>query len=570
MDISGVLTIIGLAVAVYTVLPQERQKELVLRVRALDKLIIGGVFAAVHILLYFEYLRPYIGLPEWKRTTFGEAGLFPQDLSYLLVLLASFVLGWRLMHFRLRAGNLRAFGAFVNEAIARKEFPALATILEEQLDRLVQISERHYFVARIRRMFEPDEFLDFIEKRKRFSFPPWLKWVANILPDSETNKGLADQAIRVALSNKSFVHWCSENRPYLVLPVLQLGRLTGEAFVDLFFQVQLGDPTSILYAELKNNQNLSSSHRYEFPSGNRLLFHTVGQPKEAERVQIWRPIGEKMILVLSELRKRPEADDYNLPLEDYADTGRWESPLSMGILFFDLMVSEAIYKGIQWHMWLYYMTHVTDRICANFAPHASADPTREFPTKYSYVLYEISSVLRDWISIVDELPVDQPNSILRSTLPDNENGNPIKSSMIAFAQHVHSVLMCQRIPERFKSDLAEQAFNKYIDLLKLRRGPQYAEAFLNVLLLGGTYERKEDPTYLGTLIAAALDWEPALFNDDGARPLLAALVAAFEEKHGREALRNYVAFTSNQTGITLLRDGGGRMDVILSAGTQAE
>lgn len=563
MDINGVLTIIGLAVAVYTVLPQERQKELVLRVQPLDKLMIGGVFAAVHVLLYFEYLRPYLRLPGWGETILGRAGLSAQDLSYLIVLFVSFVLVWRLMHFRLKAGNLKALGAFVDEAIARKEFSALATILEEQLDCLVRISEKHFLSARIRRMFEPDGFLDFIENRKHFAFPAWLRWVTKIFPDSEANKVLADQVIRVALSNKSFIRWCSENRPYLVLPILRLGRLTGESFVELFFQMQLGDPTSILYSELKNNQNLSAAHRYEFPSGNRLLFNTVGQPKEAERVQIWRPIGEKMLSTLSELRKRPKADEYNLPLEDYADNGRWESPLSMGIFFFDLMVSEAIYQGVQWHMWLYYMSHVTDRICANYVPDESADLTREFPTKYSYVLYEISSALRDWISIVEELPEDQPNAILRSVVPNHENGNPIKSSMIAFAQHVRSVLTCPRIPERFKVELAEQAFRTYVDLLKLRRGPQYAEAFLNVLLLGGNYERGEDSIFLGTLVAASVDWDPVLFNDDGARLLLPALIRAFERKHGREALSNHIAFTDNATGITILRDGGGRLDVNL-------
>lgn len=568
MDISGVLTIIGLAVAVYTVLPQERQKELVLRVQPIDKLMIGGVFAAVHALLYFEYLRPYLGLPEWKETVLGRAGLSAPDLSYLLVLLASLILVWRLMHFRLKPGNVKALSAFVDEAIARKEFSALATVLEEQLDCLVRISERRFLSARVRRMFEPDVFLDFIEKRKRFAFPARLRWVARLLPDSEGSKTLADQVIRVALSNKSFIKWCSENRPYLVLPILKLGRLTGESFVELFFQMQLGDPTSILYSELKNNQNLSSAHRYQFPSGNRLLFHTAGQPREAERVQIWRPIGEKMISTLSELRKRPEADEYNLPLEDYADSGRWESPLSMGVFFFDLMVSEAIYQGVEWHMWLYYMTHVTDRICANYAADASADLTREFPTKYSYVLYEISSALRDWISIIEELPENQPNAVLRSIVPDHENGNPIKSSMIAFAQHVHSVLACPKIPERLKLELAQQAFAQYIDLLKLRRGPQYAEAFLNTLLIGGTYERKEGPAYLGTLVVAAVDWDPILFNDDGARPLLASLIAAFERKHGLEALGDYVAYTNNATGITILRDGGGRLDVELGAGAR--
>lgn len=565
MDVTGILTIIALAVAVYTVLPRERQKELVLRIQTVDKLLIGGMFAAVHFLLYYSFLRPFLSLPEWDATALGKAGLKPQDLGYWIVLLGSLLLVWRLLRFTLKSSNVKAFAAFVDESLARKEFSTLATLLEEHLEDLVGISEGKFLSARLRLAFEEDTFLDFVEKRKRFRFPSSMHWIAMFLPNSKDKTAFADQAIRVSLSNKSFIKWCSENRPYLVLPILRLGRLTGESFVEQFFEMQLGDPTSVLYSELKNNQNLSSGHRYWFPPANRIIFNTAGRPMEAKRTQIWRPIGEKMISVLSDLAKHPETDEYNRSLEDYMDVGRWESPLSMGLFFFDLMVSEAIYQGIEWHMWLYYLSHVTDRICENFAPHAGVELTSEFPTKYSYVLYEISSALRDWILIVEELPVEQPNAVLRSTAPNHENGNPIKSSIIAFAQHIHSVLTCPKVPEGFKSDLAAQAFQLHLDLQKLHRGPQYAEAFLNCLVLGGTYDRHGDTAYLGTLVTAAVDWRPILSNDDGTRFLMAGLIKGFEAQHGRSALRNHIEFTDNATGITVLRDGGGQLDIDLNA-----
>ncbi len=566
VDTNGLLTIIALVLAVYAILPKERQRELVLRFRTFDLLLAVTGLVITHALQYYSFLRKILPLGEWKDTEFAAYSLSEQSLSYLIILLVSLILILRMSRFRLRPSGLAAFKNLVDAEIGGKDFSSLATVVEDHIKALVDISRGRFFRSNFHRLLGPPSFFDSIENRKRLNVPRQLRWIVDFVPSGKAAESLASQILTTILSNKPFAVWCSENRPYVALSILKLEASIGGPFIENFFQAQLGDSSSVLYSELKNNQNMARGHRYQFPESNRILSQVLGDPAEAERVQIWRPIGEKMIAYLSELGKHPEQDDYNLPLEDYMDNQRYESPLSAGIFFFDLMVSEAIHKGIKWHMWLYYMTHVTDRICDNYSPRSEKiDLTREFPTKYSFVLYEITRALRSWISTLEELPVVQQNINLASTAADHENGNPIKSSMIALGQHIHSVITCARIPIRFKNDLAEQAFSQYVELNKMQNGGRYAEAFLAILLVGGTYEHENDAPYLGALIAAAIDWDDVLFNENGARELLKSLVSEFQRRYDRERLRDYVDFENTANGIRILRDGGGKIDIEIVA-----
>lgn len=61
-----------------------------------------------------------------------------------------------------------------------------------------------------------------------------------------------------------------------------------------------------------------------------------------------------MIEEFDRLAREPIGDPYNRGVgQDFEDRDRWELPLCAGLHYFDLMVSEALYQGVQWHMWLF-------------------------------------------------------------------------------------------------------------------------------------------------------------------------------------------------------------------------
>jgi hypothetical protein len=84
---------------------------------------------------------------------------------------------------------------------------------------------------------------------------------------------------------------------------------------------------------------------------------------------------------------------------------------------------------------------------------------REFPTRYSFLLYEAFSAMRDWPEAVTEVPADQKSVILRSTRNDHENGNIPKSAVLALGESVRFVLESPTIADSQKQTFVNMIFN---------------------------------------------------------------------------------------------------------------
>src|SRR5437879_13565603 len=87
-----------------------------------------------------------------------------------------------------------------------------------------------------------------------------------------------------------------------------------------------------------------------------------------------------------------------------------------------------------------------------------ADENDEFPIKYSFLLYEIFSYMRDWVRAIEDVPSNQPNVVLKSSSPELENGNIPKSSILALCESAYFVLMAEDIGERMKSTVVDMIF----------------------------------------------------------------------------------------------------------------
>ena len=82
MSTEGILTVIGLIVAVYTFLPIERRLNLRLRIRRLDIIVIAAAFALVHYIKFFPVFAA-LGVPSLGPWRWG----FDPDIASYLVLL---------------------------------------------------------------------------------------------------------------------------------------------------------------------------------------------------------------------------------------------------------------------------------------------------------------------------------------------------------------------------------------------------------------------------------------------------------------------------------------------------
>jgi len=285
-------------------------------------------------------------------------------------------------------------------------------------------------------------------------------------------------------------------RPYLGLAIIQTAKRSFERFdfAELYLKELLREPQSILYTELQNNQDLSRGHRYVISESNPVLHYLFNDVEVAEGLRAYKPVGDFIKFHLDELARDHEKDPYNqVMMGDYQEIGVWDSPVYAGARFFDIMVKEALFQGMQWHMWLYYMPRVVERICKNYRLcDPMADENDEFPIKYSFLLYEIFSYMRDWVRAIEDVPSNQPNVVLKSSSPELENGNIPKSSILALCESAYFVLMAEDIGERMKSTVVDMIFELYFELRSSGKYDGYASALLNTLIKGKDYRHDND------------------------------------------------------------------------------
>ncbi|ACQ97862.1 hypothetical protein GBP346_A0941 [Burkholderia pseudomallei MSHR346] len=333
----------------------------------------------------------------------------------------------------------------------------------------------------------------------------------------------------------------AKSQAHFGLRVLAMDAQERFDFSDEFLRILMLDTSSILYWEIKNNQNYARGHRYDLPESNRLLRYLFADAKNAEALGVWQPVGETVIAELDR-RHRTATDLYNDSVMDYRERGQWKCPVFVGIRFFDIMVSEAIAQNIRWHMWLYYFPHFVDGICRNYAPDEQrVDLDSEFPTVYSFLLYEIVSTLRHWIAEVRDLPPDQENVVLEHDTLTHENGNIIKSSILVLGMCLKTILVTERIPTRLKSYLASIGLDLFFDFVRVPKLAHYAGVLRASLLAGGfDHQDTESAAYMGNFIAAVVRNDNVPHRHEDVTALLDDLLQQFVESAELDSLAQYV------------------------------
>ncbi|MBV8891619.1 hypothetical protein [Bradyrhizobium sp.] len=247
----------------------------------------------------------------------------------------------------------------------------------------------------------------------------------------------------------------------------------------------ISNSRSILYTEIKQNQNISSNSGYWFPEYNRLLHFLFGDAKTAERLGVWKPLGEYVISAL-----RPENDPayvrfLNEAADDFDDE-KWADKTFVAIRFFDLMVTAALYQGIQWHMWLYYFPHFLEGLLKLYdASGENIDLAAEWPTRASYLIYELFRALTGWIEAIKDIPKNSPHLAPADDNLTHENGNIPKSATLALASCLESLLTANSVDERFKRSIHDMVIGALRRLSHAGVGGRHRAILIKAIVQGG-------------------------------------------------------------------------------------
>jgi len=487
---------------VYAIIPRVRRLEVSLRFGFFGWFVSAASILTVIYLQFYQSFRsigltPSLNLSRWALT--------PENISFLVILFMIITLCFYISIKGLTKSNIVKFREFVFELVREKRYSELFSFVERFLDQLERIYVGNYPLNKLQKYFEgkSNDTSSFmwsrkangaIEFNKNFEKKPLMerkklllfRQISSILPTYENEVEVANEIATEILLNRNTVCEIAVNRPYLALKILDKSFHQNEEFFDTYLRCLASDTKSILYHEVRNNQNLRSYSEYDLPESNRLLYYLFNDCSVAEKYGAYKPIGDYVIKKLDEIDASMVPDQYNTPMGEFAEKGQWESELLLGINFFDIMITSALYQNIRWHMWLYYYSYFVENIINNIASDDKfVDQPIEWPSKYHFAIYRIVSNLCGWIGTVKHLPSDQENIQLESLGADHENGNIPKSCMIALGEITKHLLVTDKLNDNFKQYIMDIIYHRYFELKKNENTCNYAQAFINSIRSGG-------------------------------------------------------------------------------------
>lgn len=263
-----------------------------------------------------------------------------------------------------------------------------------------------------------------------------------------------NNVFRILLTNEVFTYKLVNTNPNLGLKIIKssLDENLLIDFVEYYLKNMIMNPKSILSREIKNNQNKPHGI-YEIKKENEILYTLLYNISLADKLNIWKPIGEGIIEYLQSQQKN-ETDIEN-KMNEYQDF-RWESPVFNGIRFFDIMITQALVNNTKYHMWLFYFTDFTKNILENMEFNIFSD--LEFSNMYEYYLYEIFNCYINWIKFCT---YNEYNVRLKNTDCKHQNENIIKSSIIALSQSFEYII---EKSDKIRLSLKKQIQKMILDL----------------------------------------------------------------------------------------------------------
>ena len=347
MSIDGLLTFVGLIVALLALATDARRSALMLRLGTTITITVVLGLAVLYLEL-FDVLAPSCG---WRADICGvlvlgsERWLSPQQGAFLLVLIWIALIGLNLSRGGLKPRHLPRLMALMTALVEDKRYSEACRVVQ-----------------------------------------PHLGLIATTAAGKAKGATIVQQESATALQRLFYrrpdlIRFIALERPTLAVEMMAIESYIVFDFAEQLLRLLAAQTDSPLFIEVYENQNISSQG-YAFPDHNTYLSFLCGTAKQAERLAAWRPVMENALAHLSEAKDGANQVYLNGPADRFHDEGKWRDPTFVAIRFLDLMVDAAMRQGVEWHMWLFYTPHLTGSLLELYDdPRRNEEVFDEWPTR---------------------------------------------------------------------------------------------------------------------------------------------------------------------------------------------
>ena len=549
MTLDGFLTFLALMIAAYGVMPSATRLRLQLQ-PFLVSLISIICFVLV---IYYEMIGQdgfycpaklgvactFLVLNDKKFPTAGE-------VAFAILIIWGLVTWFVLTRRTISARALPNLRRLVDQLLYERRLAELIQVVEPHLQLLAAAAGRKLRGARLydrlRRWRRSETFIEFRARAAlsegHHSHAVWQRaldavkfgsgTVGRFLPDGNLKQNSAKEILRVLLLNHELIEFITLYRGAFGVKLLNMPVDEVYEFSNNYLVALISTQNSTLYTEIKNNQNLSSTLQYVFPKENRLLHFLFGDARQAERLGVWKPLGEYVIVRLNPDRYPDYTNSLNLSSDSF-DAECWEDPTFVVVRFFDLMVSAAEYQDVNWHMWLYYFPHILERLLKIYSDDGrGVEVNDECPTRTAYIIHEMFRAMGDWIRAVRDLPEGSSQLMLDNERVDHENGNIPKSAILALGMCLRDLLLAGNVGDRFKGTVVDLVIRTIGNLPQ--NGPRsgFRRVMIASIVQGGSHWSATDRAYGKELLAGYYALDHVL------RERLDDVTSAFQNSYGED------------------------------------
>ncbi len=472
MTLDGFLAFLALAAAIYAVVPPVQR----LRAKLTFWLQVPLALAALVLTLYLEFF-PSLGQPcpaalgpNCRWLTFQQESSFTPPQAAFVVVLTWMALAWLIHHVaRPGAASIASMAELVDDLVYERRFAEAIALIEPHLALIGDAAKRRLPLQRwhdrVASYGAEGWYLDILlpgkkprpERPKGTLMRRWhqvLGRLASLVPAQRRAEEAAANILRVLYRSADFRRFIAEMRPYFGIALLRVEHYERGDFSDAFFTDLMSIRGSVLYQELEQVQVDTGRDGYVFPETLRLLRFLFGDARTAEALGVWRPVAEYALR-----RLRPGEDDAYVAYLNGPSTGfddeRWRDTVFTTIHFFDVMVPAAARQGVEWHMWLYYMPIIVDRLVALYdTSNPAVDRSSEFPTRSARLIYEIFDSLGSWVRLVGDLPDGSPHREVPQP-GRSDNGKIPASAAAALGRCMRTIALSDELGEKFATYMFE-------------------------------------------------------------------------------------------------------------------
>ena len=469
MTLSGLVAFWALMITAYSVLPEYWKFKLKAFV---------GLIPTVVAFLTSSALVSYSMMIGERGPTIAMQGreftIFPmwlQIAAYIVLFLYVLWLVRQLRKSKVTAGNLLRFQQLLSSLATNKQFDLIATVLKDNARRLAQIYDHKpiwHCIIKTRK------------ETKDTTLPPALR------PGPTELQNRVSEVFAQTISERELTEYLVEHDvsvPLLIVQVAEdkVSTFDLENYLHFVLGLLISNPTSELCRQIEQHQNIDWTGRRDFQSSQLLKF-LFEDAHMAEKHTIWKPVGDYVLRYLQGQSGSID-DEYNrVTSYEAIKRERFTDPVFVGLEYFDFMIKEALIQKLEYHMWLYYLRYWTEQIVSKleYDPDEWQRGYREFPTRYTFLLYEIIHYQLGWFDFAFDNKLD----IKIKQMKSDEKSSILRCAAQCPANSLCLICESDQLPDSYKSSLTKPWWDTYFKLKSYYSGKysEHAASFLEIMI----------------------------------------------------------------------------------------